>query len=87
MLRIEGSVYQKLGYFLLEFVQTSKILPRQVDRVVYKTRRCRRRSSLLTTPTGQSTSRGCFTTSLELVDDTYRTIDQSWLFYYKSRAC
>ena len=41
-------------------------------------------SSLLTTPTGQSTSRGCFTTSLELVDNTYRTVDQSWLFCYKS---
>jgi len=25
MLRIEGSVYQKLGYFLLEFVQTSNL--------------------------------------------------------------
>ena len=35
-------------------------MPRQVDRVVNKTRRRRRRrSSLLTTPMRQSTSRGC----------------------------
>ena len=37
-----------------------KISPRQVGRVVNKTRRRRRqRSSLLTTPIRQSTSRGC----------------------------
>jgi len=36
--------------------QTADFSPRQVDRVVNKTRR---RSSLLTTPTRQSTSRGC----------------------------
>ena len=37
--------------------QLQKISSRQVDRVVNKTRR-RRRSSLLTTPIGQSTHRG-----------------------------
>ena len=36
-----------------------EILPQHVDRVVNKTRSRRRRSSLLTTPVGQSTSRGC----------------------------
>ena len=54
---------QKLGYFPLELcpkLRTWKISPRQVDRVVNKTRRRRRRrSSLLTTPVRQSTSRGC----------------------------
>ena len=35
------------------------VSPRQVDRVINKTRRRRRRSSLLTTPIRQSTSRGC----------------------------
>ena len=42
-------------------LRTWKISPRQVDRVVNKTRRRRRRqrSSLSTTPTRQSTSRGC----------------------------
>ena len=53
----------KLGYFPLELcpkLRTNKISPRQVDRVVNKTRRRRRRrSSLLTTPIQQSTSRGC----------------------------
>jgi len=38
------------------------VSPRQVDRVVNKTRRRRRRRS-----------------SLELVDDTYTTVDESWL--------
>jgi len=50
---------QKIGYFPVELcprLRTPKISPRQVDRVVSKTRR---RSSLLTTPTRQSTSRGC----------------------------
>jgi len=50
---------QKLEYFLLEFcpkLQTEKILPRQVDRVVNKIRRRRRRrrSRLLTTSIRQS---------------------------------
>jgi len=41
-------------------LRTSKITPRDVDRVVNNTRRRRRRSSLLTTrPIRQSTSRGC----------------------------
>ena len=54
-------VSPKLGYLPLELcakLRTWKISPRQVDRVVNKTRR-RRRSSLLTTPIRQSTSRGC----------------------------
>jgi len=53
---------QKLGFFPLRLcpkLRTSKISPRQLDRVVNKTRRRRRRSSLLTTPIRQSTSRGC----------------------------
>ena len=55
---------QKLGYFRLDLcpkLRTSKISPRQVDRVVDKARRRRRRrrSSSLTTPNRQSTSRGC----------------------------
>jgi len=48
---------QKLEYFLLEFcpkLQTEKILPRPVDRVVNKIRRRRRRSRLLTTSIRQS---------------------------------
>jgi len=52
--------HQKLEHFYLELCpkpRTYKISPRQVDRVVNKT--CRRRSSLLTTPIQQSTSRGC----------------------------
>ena len=41
-------------------LRTWKISPRQVDRVVNKTRRRRRlRSSFMTTPIRQSTSRGC----------------------------
>ena len=55
---------QKLAYFPLGLcpkLRTWKISPRQVDRVVNRTRRRRRRrSSLLTTPIRQSTSRGCF---------------------------
>ena len=51
---------QKLGYSGT-LSQTPDFSPRQVDRVVNKTRRRRRRSSLLTTPIRQSTSRGCFT--------------------------
>ena len=53
---------QKSGYFPLALcarLRTWKILSRQVDRVVETRRRRRRRSSLLTTPIGQSTSRGC----------------------------
>jgi len=53
---------QKLGFFPLRLcpkLRTSKISPRQLDRVVNKTRRRRRRSSLLATPIRQSTSRGC----------------------------
>ena len=53
---------QKLWYFPLELfpkLPTWKISPRQVDRIVNKTRRRRRRSSLLTPPIRQSTSRGC----------------------------
>ena len=52
-------VSPKLGYLPLELcakLRTWKISPRQVDRVVIKTRR---RSSLLTTLQRQSTSRGC----------------------------
>jgi len=54
---------QKLGYFPLRFcskLRTWKISPRQVDHVVNKAHRSRRRqrASLLTTPIRQSTSRG-----------------------------
>jgi len=59
----EMSVYlQKVGYFPLELcpkLRTSKISRRQVDRVVNKTSRGRRRSSLLTTSIWQPTSCGC----------------------------
>jgi len=53
---------ERLRYFPLELfpkLPAQMISPRQVDRVVNKTRRRRRRSSLLTTPIRQSTSRGC----------------------------
>ena len=58
-------VSPKLGTSLWDFapkLSTWKILPRQVDRVINETHyRRRRRSSLLTTPIGQSTSRSTVT--------------------------
>ena len=58
-------VSPKLGSSLWDFapkLSTWKILPRQVDRVINETHcRHRRRSSLLTTPIGQSTSRSTVT--------------------------
>ena len=59
---------QKLGYFhlkLCSILRTWKISPRQVDLVVNNTRR--RRSSLLTTPIRQSTSRGCLLHSINCI--------------------
>ena len=47
------------GTLIRPKLRTWKISPRQVDRVVNKTRRRRRRSSLLTTPMRRSTHRGC----------------------------
>ena len=53
---------QKSGHFTLEHypkLRTEKISSRQVDRVVNKSHRRRRQSSLLTIHTRQSPSRGC----------------------------
>ena len=57
---VQKLVYFPSGTSLCPKLRSLKISPRQVDRVVNKTRRRRRRrSSLLTTPVRQSTSRGC----------------------------
>ena len=70
---------QKLGYFplgLCSKLRNEKISPGHVNRAVNNTRRLRRRSSLLTTPIRQSTSRGCLLHVDQLVAGT-----SSWLIY------